>query len=133
MDCSTRKGRSEGSKNRDKKIVIVKLKIINKRRRKSKKEKKKTTSTTKSVISLAKVPLATNAGIVAYEWRFLDAAVSSQGWYSGLCGKGCCPSCQTAWRRGGWRSFFLFFDCLGLMGHPLQVGAVKWFHQMVGL
>jgi hypothetical protein len=33
------------------------------------------------------------------------------------------------------RGFFLFSfsTFLGLMGHPLQVGALKWSHQVTGL
>jgi hypothetical protein len=28
---------------------------------------------------------------------------------------------------------FIFSAFLGLMGHPLQVGALKWSHQVTGL
>jgi hypothetical protein len=64
------------------------------------------------------IPLASNLGIGI--------------WYSGLCGGWCCPSCWTAWREeDSWRDFFPTF--LGLMGCPLQAGALKWFHQVTGL
>jgi hypothetical protein len=29
--------------------------------------------------------------------------------------------------------FFFLSSCLGLMGHPLQAGALMWSHQMTGL
>jgi hypothetical protein len=61
------------------------------------------------------------------------------GGYSGLCGDGCCPSCQTAW--GSWLGCFcfvlfcfLFFPAfIDLMGHLVPVRALKWSHQIAGL
>jgi hypothetical protein len=51
-------------------------------------------------------------------------------WYSRLCGDRCCPSCWTAWGGDNWRVFLFFFSTFfGLMGCPLQAGALKWSHQ----
>jgi hypothetical protein len=56
-------------------------------------------------------------------------------WYSGLCGEGCCPSCKKAWWGDTAEEVFLFLfsTFLDFLGHPLQVGALKWSHQMTGL
>jgi hypothetical protein len=75
------------------------------------------------------IPLAFNPGIGAYDWRFFDAPAYSQVWYSRLCGQGCCPLVgQLGGKLGEGFFFLLSLDLLDL----LQVGALKWFHQMAG-
>jgi hypothetical protein len=99
------KGGNEGSKNRDKKIVMVKL-IIQKKIQKNTKY-----SNDKKFSLLGKssgvIPLVSSPGIGA--------------WYSGLCGKGFCPSCQTAWGRDGWRIFFLLSLVLWAFHYKLEL------------
>jgi hypothetical protein len=53
------------------------------------------------------IPLVSNPGIGA--------------WYSGICGEGCCPSCQLGVETAGGFPPPTFLD---LMGHLLQVGAL---------
>jgi hypothetical protein len=101
----------KGGKNKDKKIVLMRLIIQG---------KKPSTTTTKFSLlgkSSGLIPLVYNPGIGT--------------WYSGLWGEGCCPSSQTACGGDNWRVFFLL--SLVLWGHPLQAGALKWSYQMTGL
>jgi hypothetical protein len=51
----------------------------------------------------------------------------------GFVGNGVAPLVgELGVQMDGW--IFLFFpNFLGLMGHPLQVGALKWTHQVTGL
>jgi hypothetical protein len=86
---------SEGGKNRDKKIVMIKL-------IKQVQQQQKVQFTGK-VSGL--IPLASNPGIGS--------------WYSGLCGEGCHPSCQTTWGGDGWRVFFFSFSCFPWSYGPL--------------
>jgi hypothetical protein len=71
------RGESEEGKNRDKKIVMVKLTTQEKKNRYS---NKKFSLLGKSS---GLIPLVSNPGIGA--------------WCAGLCGEGCCPPCWTAW------------------------------------
>jgi hypothetical protein len=68
-------------------------------------------------------PSGPNPGISACGWGFFGVPVSSQDWYSGLCGEGCCSSYWTAWSAVSWVFFSPVF--LGLIGHLLQGGALK--------
>jgi hypothetical protein len=88
----------------DKKIVMVKLII----------QKKNCCSNNKMFSLLGKssglIPLVSNS------FGVLD-----------FVGKGCCLSCQMA------RGFFFFSTFFGLIGYLLQVGALKWSHEVTSL
>jgi hypothetical protein len=60
--------------------VIVKLKILHKKKEKAKKQ---TTTTNEMYGWIGKSCFMSSPVIVAYGCGFLDASVSSQGWYSG--------------------------------------------------
>jgi hypothetical protein len=83
----------ENSNSKIKKIVIVKLKILNKKREKQSQYQKSSQFSESSGL----IPLVSNPDIGAYDCWFLGVPVSSQGWYSGLYKKGCCSFCQTPW------------------------------------
>jgi hypothetical protein len=84
---------SEVGKNRDKRIVIVKSKILNKKGGKLRKRNKNYGQFNKSS---GLTPLVSNSSIHAYDWGLLSVPVSSQSWYPGLCREGYCPSFHTA-------------------------------------
>jgi protein-S-isoprenylcysteine O-methyltransferase Ste14 len=103
LDCSTKKGGSEGGKNKDKDTVMVKLIIQKKKERKTPGK-----ATTKSSVCLLKF-CSYSFGVQSWYYS----------WYSGLHGKGCCLLLDSV----GWRwlevfSFLFFFFQLSLSYGP---------------
>jgi hypothetical protein len=70
------------SKNKDKKILVIKLKILYKKGKNNKNEKQNKVKKQKYLFgkSSGLLPLASNPDIGAYNWGFLSIPVSSQGW-----------------------------------------------------
>jgi hypothetical protein len=85
---------------------------------KKKKPKKPRYSNNKKFSLLDKssglIPLVSNPGIGA--------------WYSGLC-----VGRVLFLLLDRWKDFFFFSTILGVMGCPLQAGALKWSHQVTSL
>jgi hypothetical protein len=84
----------------------------------------KKTGTTKSLVCLAKV-------LDLFLWHLILVLLLG---ILGFCGEGCCLPLfsDSLWDR--WLQSFGFFPTfLGLMGHLLEVGALKGSHQMTGL
>jgi hypothetical protein len=128
MSCSKRR-ESEGNKNRDKKILIVKLKILNK------KWEIKPTITTKRTISSVKVldlflwcPIQVLALMTG---GFLVSLFLLKVGILGCVRKGVSPLVGQLRGEMGGGGFGTVF--IGLKGHLLQVGALKWFHHRAGL
>jgi hypothetical protein len=104
-----KKGReSKGGKNKDKKIVMVKLII----------QKKKGTATAKSSVCLVKV-LDLFFGVQCWYWCLVFWAL----WARVLALLSDSLGMETS------RGFFLYFFCFSWSYGPLQAGALKWFHQ----
>jgi hypothetical protein len=76
--------------------VLINLKILNKEG-KLRKNKVKTTTKNKNQCSanILDLFLWHKSNTDTYDWGFLKAPISSQGWYSRLCEEGC-PSFQIA-------------------------------------
>jgi hypothetical protein len=78
------------------------------------------------------IPLASNPGIGTMTQGYSVPLSILKVGILDCVGKGITLVQQLGGEGISW-SDFLFASFLGLMGHLLQAGAPKWFHQMAGL